>query len=123
MAYTTGRAKAKRWRTMSDSELDAESVYTGAFGWQYNNAIAHIWAHTEAGFIRAIHKAMYMEARQFWQNDDDSLRRTLTSYMDELWYVGPFLQTVAELIANMEEPDRADELRDDIRMSASGYIY
>jgi len=43
--------------------------------------------------------------------------------MDQLWYVGPFHEAIADIVANMEEPDRESELRNDIATAASGYVY
>jgi len=116
----------ERWKNIEDGTLNARTIYVGAYGWRDNDAIGHLWARTEAAFILAMRSAINNEAtRAFddeWQSDPED-RRTLRDLKDNLWYVGPFAQTVADTIEELEEKDRADEMRDDIRNNPTGYVY
>ena len=42
---------------------------------------------------------------------------------DEIWYVGPFLEEVEDLVADLDEPGREEEFREDIATRTSGYVY
>lgn len=107
-----------RWNNLTDDELDARVIYVGAYGHPESDAAGRVWAHTPKGFVAMMRRAINQEGRRY-ANEYESAR----SIADSCWYVGPFAQTVAETLADMEEPDRDVELRDDIRMSAMGYIY
>ena len=107
-----------RWNNLTDEDLDARVIYVGTYGHPDSDAAGGVWAHTPKGFDAMMRRALNEEGRMY-ASEYESAR----SVADACWYVGPFAQTVAETLADMEEPARAVELRDDIRMSASGYIY
>ena len=73
---------------------------------------------TERTFGRAM-RAAFVETGRMYADEVKGPRQTA----DDLWYVGPFAEHVGVVIADMEDPSRADELRDDIRSRASGYVY
>ncbi len=107
-----------RWNNLSDSELDTRTVYVGAYGFRDNDTLGRVWAHTCKEFERVVFKMMRYEADVYRQDNE-----TLTHSLDQMWYVGPFKQTVGETIADMEDSNRANEMRDDIRSVSSGYVY
>ena len=107
-----------RWNNLEDGELDARTVYTGSYGFRDNDAIGKVWSRTLAGFDKALSRAINDTARTY-QSEDETFGQT----RDQIWYVGPFAETVSDLIADMEERTRADEMRDDIRTSSDGFVY
>ena len=106
------------WNTLTDSAIDARTIYTGTYGFRDNDAIGHVWGRTERAFERAM-RAAFAETGRMYADEVKGPRQTA----DDLWYVGPYAETVSAVIADMEDPSRADELRDDIRTSPSGYVY
>lgn len=107
-----------RWNNLTDDALDARVIYVGAYGHPDSDAAGRVWAHTHKGFVAMMRRAINQEGRMY-ANEYESAR----SIADSCWYVGPFAQTVAETLADMGDAGRADELRDDIRTSAMGYVY
>ena len=107
-----------RWNNLTNDELDARVIYVGTYGHPDSDAAGGVWAHTPKGFDAMMRRALNEEGRMY-ASEYESAR----SIADSCWYGGPFAQTVAETLADLEEPDRADELRDNIRTSAMGYIY
>lgn len=115
-----------RWKNLEDSKIDTRTIYVGAYGWRDNDAIGHIWARTERQFESAMKSAMHAAAKDAysyeWQSEPE-YRKSFADICDNLWYVGPFAQTVGETIENLEELNRADEFRNDVRVSTNGYVY
>lgn len=109
-----------RWNTLEESELDARTIYVGAYGFRDNDAIGHIWSRTLRGFDKAMARAINDTARTYQDFDSGE---TFGQTRDSIWYVGPFAQTVAETLMDLAEENRANELRDDIRTSSDGYVY
>lgn len=107
------------WNRLEDSELDARTIYVGAYGWDSCDAAGRVWARTPKQFATIIRRAMREEVRLHNWNGDGTDRATI----GDLWYVGPFAQTVGETIADMDEPARADEFRDDVRAMSMGYSF
>lgn len=115
-----------RWNNLEDSTIDARTIYVGAYGWTDNDALGHIWARTERQFEQMARSVMSEEARRAFSGEFDTApeyRKTFGEIRDNLWYVGPFAQTVGETVESLEESSRGAEFRDDIRTSTAGYVY
>lgn len=107
-----------RWNNIDDTTLDARTIYTGSFGFEHNDAIGKVWSRTPKGFERAMRSAYAATARMYASEFESEYQ-----IRNSLWYVGPYAETVGDVIADMEEASRADEMRDDIRASSTGYVY
>lgn len=115
-----------RWNTLFDDELDARTIYTGAYGWRDNDALGRVWARTPREFERIMRSTLHDEAKRAYADEWQApieYRKSFGELKDSLWYVGPYAETVGQVIADMEETRRADEMRDDIRTSSAGYVY
>ena len=106
------------WRNLEDAELDARIIYVGAYGFRDSDTLGRVWAHTERQFA-GIMRHTLMDTARMYQGENE----TLASVRDSLWYVGPFAQTVLETLMDAEDSSRVDEMRDDIRLSSTGYVY
>ena len=106
------------WKDIPDSAIDARTIYTGAYGFRDNDAIGHVWGRTEKAWIIGM-RAAFAETGRMYADEVKGPRATA----DDLWYVGPFPDRVSAVIEDMEDRSRADELREAIRSSATGYVY
>jgi hypothetical protein len=95
-----------------------ETVYTGAYGFRDCDMLGKIWARTPAYFVRAMSRVINSEARTYANGAE-----TLSEIRDQIWYVGPFEEGVEDLVADLEEKGREQELRDDLESSTWGYVY
>ena len=107
-----------RWKDIPDDELDARTIYTGAYGFDYNDALGRVWGRTPKQWEAAMRSA-YAETARMYSNEYESEYQI----RNQLWHVGPFEMTVSDVIEDMEDAGRADELRDDIRANSTGYVY
>lgn len=105
-----------RWNNLDDATLDTRTIYTGSYGFDNCDPIGKVWGHTPKLCEQAIRYSLaYMRAVSAFESE--------YQIRNSLWYVGPFAETVGDVIADMEEASRAGEMRDDIRSSGTGYVY
>ena len=107
-----------RWNNLDDATLDARTIYTGAYGFDNSDALGQVWGRTAKQWESAMRTALAETARMYANEYESEYQ-----IRDQLWYVGPFAETVGDVIADMEDSTRADEMRDDIRSSGTGYVY
>ena len=105
-----------RGKVQNVKELD--TVYTGSYGFRDSDALGKVWGRTPAYCIAELKQA-FAETGRMYANEYESSR----AIKDQLWYVGPFAETVDALIEDMEDRSREEELRDDLRTNKSGYVY
>lgn len=107
-----------RWKGLDDAELDSRIIYTGAYGFEFNDALGRVWGRTPKQWESAMRYTI-AEVARLYASEEESERQI----RNQLWYVGPFALTVGEVIADMEDAFRADDLRDDIRAFPGGCVY
>ena len=93
-----------------------DTIYTYAYGFRDCDTLARVWGRTERYATRATRHAMREDARVYRSDNE-----TLTETIDQLWVVGPFKESVADI--ELEDSSRADEFADDLVSSTSGYLY
>jgi len=103
------------WKTLTDEALDERTIYIGAYGFRDCDALGRVWGRTPKAFLRALSAAYAEEGRRYASEDE-----TETQVKAQLWNVGPFPETVGEVVAALECEGDADEFRDSVRESAIG---
>ena len=95
-----------------------ETIYTASYGFRDNDALGKVWGRTPA-YCLAMLRSAVAETGRMYANEDESER----AIKDQIWYVGPFAESVKDAIADMEERAREDELREDLATNPKGYLY
>ena len=94
------------------------TIYTASYGFQDSDALGKVWGRTPT-YCLAMLRSAIAEAGRMYASEDESER----AIKDQIWYVGPFAESVEDAIADMEEPGRESELRDDLTTNPKGYLY
>ena len=95
-----------------------KTIWTGSYGFRDNDSLGKVWGRT-AKYCEAMLRSAMAETGRMYANEYESER----TIKDQLWYVGPFAETVEDVIADMEETSRESEFRADLESSVKGYCY
>lgn len=94
------------------------TIYTASYGFRDNDALGKVWGRTPT-YCLAMLRSAVAETGRMYANEDESER----AIKDQIWYVGPFAESVEDAIADMEDRSRESELRDDLAANPKGYLY
>ena len=95
-----------------------ETIYTAAYGFRDNDALGKVWGRTPK-YCLAMLRLAISETGRMYASEYESERQI----KDQIWYVGPFAESVDDAIADLEEKGREEELRGDLENSPKGYLY
>ena len=95
-----------------------ETIYTASYGFRDNDALGKVWGRTPT-YCEAMLRSAFAEAGRMYADEYESSR----AIKDKLWYVGPFAESVEDVIADFEERNREAEFRNDLAHSPKGYCY
>lgn len=111
----------KSWNLSEDEELGERIIWTGTYGFNDSDALGQIWGRTQKYFEKKMRKALLETAEQYRSEKENGKWETRREVMDQLWYVGPYLEYVKDI--ELEETARMNEFMDDLRISTEGYVY
>lgn len=107
------------------------TLYVGAYGFRDSDALGRIWAKDPQTFAEMMKATLRETAEQYAADEtpehdcpwDECECNPADLTLDNLWYVGPFAQSALATLRDLEEKARQPEMIDDLRTSASGYVY
>jgi hypothetical protein len=95
-----------------------ETIYTASYGFRDSDSLGKVWGRTP-NYCLAMLRSAVAETGRMYASENESERQI----KDQVWYVGPFAESVENVIADLEESAREYEFRDDLASSTKGYVY